>query len=328
MPSPASPPRASPRCSTAASSTKTRRSRSSDARADAEPAADPAAAGRRPPPDERSVADLVFDVSERASTLVREEIELAKAEVSEKVSKLLRGSVVGIAAGTFAFLALILVMEGIAWLLNEEVFDGKIWPGFFVEPRRLPADRRPRRLDRLQSAEGRLAAGARAGDRRGEADQGDARKGDLVSTGAPGRSPAEIRRDIDLRRQQLGTSVEALRGRVTELTDWRRQVEEHKQQLIIGAAAVGFVIGVRAMLRRRTRPRLTSTKRPGRSDAADAEQAGADVGAEDGADLGDEDRARSRRSRGSLRPAPSAVSSSWMYWTTQPSAPDSWRWRA
>jgi len=86
-----------------------------------------------PPRDERSLADLVVEVSERGSTLVREEIELAKAEVSEKVGKLLRGSVVGIAAGVFAFLALILVMEGIAWLLNEEVFDGKTWPGFFIE---------------------------------------------------------------------------------------------------------------------------------------------------------------------------------------------------
>ena len=84
-------------------------------------------------PDKRPVGELVFDVTERASTLVREEIELAKAEVSEKLGKLLRGSVVGIAAGVFAFLALILVMEGIAWLLNEEVFDGKVWPGFFVE---------------------------------------------------------------------------------------------------------------------------------------------------------------------------------------------------
>ena len=72
-----------------------------------------------------------------------------------------------------------------------------------------------------------------------------------MSTGAPGRSPAEIRRDIDLRRREFGTSVEALRGRVNELTDWRRQVEEHKQQLIMGAAAVGFFIGARAMLRRR-----------------------------------------------------------------------------
>lgn len=88
-----------------------------------------------PPPrgSDRSVTELVFDVSERASSLVREEIELAKAEIGEKVGKILRGSVVGIAAGTFAFLALILIMEGVAWLLAEEVFDGNAWPGFFVE---------------------------------------------------------------------------------------------------------------------------------------------------------------------------------------------------
>jgi hypothetical protein len=76
-----------------------------------------------------------------------------------------------------------------------------------------------------------------------------------VTTGAPGRSPAEIRRDIDFKRRELGGSVEALRGRVNELTDWRRQVEEHKEQLIMGVAAVGFLIGARAMLRRRRRNR-------------------------------------------------------------------------
>ncbi len=84
-------------------------------------------------PEDKSVGELVFDVSEKASTLIREEIELAKAEVTEKVGKILRGSAVGAAAGAFAFLALILIMEGFAWLLNEEVFDGKTWPGFFVE---------------------------------------------------------------------------------------------------------------------------------------------------------------------------------------------------
>ncbi|HEY6731220.1 MAG TPA: phage holin family protein [Solirubrobacterales bacterium] len=89
--------------------------------------------GPTPPDDQRSLADLVVDVSENASTLVREEIELAKAEVSEKVGKILRGSVVGIAAGVFAFLALILIMHGIAWLLAEELFDGNVWPGYFVE---------------------------------------------------------------------------------------------------------------------------------------------------------------------------------------------------
>jgi uncharacterized membrane protein YqjE len=85
-----------------------------------------------PEQNEKSVAELVFDVSERVSSLVREEVELAKAEVTDKVTKLLRGSAVGAAAGVFAFLALILIMEGVAWLLNEQVFDN-FWAGFFVE---------------------------------------------------------------------------------------------------------------------------------------------------------------------------------------------------
>lgn len=89
--------------------------------------------GTPPPPSQRPLGDLVVEVTENASLLVREEIELAKAEVSEKVGKILRGSVVGIAAGVFAFLALILIMHGIAWVLAEELFDGKAWPGFFVE---------------------------------------------------------------------------------------------------------------------------------------------------------------------------------------------------
>lgn len=89
--------------------------------------------GTPPPPDQRPIGDLVVEVTENASTLVREEIELAKAEVSEKVGKILRGSAVGVAAGVFAFLALILIMHGVAWLLAEELFDGKAWPGFFVE---------------------------------------------------------------------------------------------------------------------------------------------------------------------------------------------------
>lgn len=84
-------------------------------------------------PKDKSLGDLVADVSIQTSSLIREEIELAKAEVSEKVSQLVKGSVVGIAAGTFAFLALILIMHGIAWLLNDLFFDSNLWLGFFVE---------------------------------------------------------------------------------------------------------------------------------------------------------------------------------------------------
>jgi hypothetical protein len=67
----------------------------------------------------------------------------------------------------------------------------------------------------------------------------------------PGRSPAQIRSDIDAQRESLGTSVEQLRDRVTELTDWRRQVREHKRELAIGAAVVGFAIGGLIALGRR-----------------------------------------------------------------------------
>ena len=71
------------------------------------------------------------------------------------------------------------------------------------------------------------------------------------SAGMPGRSAAEIRRDIELQRNDLGRSVEVLRGRVAELTDWRRQVREHKRELVIGAAVAGFAIGGLLALRRR-----------------------------------------------------------------------------
>jgi hypothetical protein len=71
------------------------------------------------------------------------------------------------------------------------------------------------------------------------------------TAGVSGRSAAEIRRDLDLQRRELGASVELLRGRVAELTDWRRQVREHRSQLIAGAAVAGFALGGLMMLRRR-----------------------------------------------------------------------------
>ncbi|HEX6586745.1 MAG TPA: phage holin family protein [Solirubrobacterales bacterium] len=91
----------------------------------------PAAIGEKLP-EEMSVGELVFEVSDRASVLLREEIELAKAEVTEKVNSLLRGSVTAVIAGIFVLLALMLGMHGIAWLLNDLVFDN-FWAGFFVE---------------------------------------------------------------------------------------------------------------------------------------------------------------------------------------------------
>lgn len=92
----------------------------------------PAAPDGASAPDEMSVGELVFEISDRASVLVREEIELAKTEVTEKLNKLLQGGVVAIVAGVFLLAALAMIMHGVAWVLNDLVFDN-FWAGFFVE---------------------------------------------------------------------------------------------------------------------------------------------------------------------------------------------------
>ncbi len=81
----------------------------------------------------QNLAKTITEVSERASLLVREEIELAKAEIFEKLTKLLRGAVVGLVAGIFALLALLYFLGGFAWLISIELFPrGKYYAGFFV----------------------------------------------------------------------------------------------------------------------------------------------------------------------------------------------------
>jgi uncharacterized membrane protein YqjE len=99
-----------------------------------DPAVDPETPGTPTGDADRSVGELVFDVSERVSILVREEIELAKAEISEKVSHLLRGSVVAIAAGVFVLMALAMLMHAVAWAINDLLgIESAVWVGFAIE---------------------------------------------------------------------------------------------------------------------------------------------------------------------------------------------------
>jgi uncharacterized membrane protein YqjE len=75
------------------------------------------APGQQGPEAPHNIAAAIAEVSERAQVLVREEIELAKVEVTEKATKLVKGAVVGIAAGIFVAMALIFALVGCAWLL-------------------------------------------------------------------------------------------------------------------------------------------------------------------------------------------------------------------
>lgn len=86
-----------------------------------------------PDSPQQSISDAVTEISERASLLVREEIELAKAEITEKLSRLVKGLVVGAAAGIFVVTALLFVLHGFAWLGAVELFgSSEIYWGFFL----------------------------------------------------------------------------------------------------------------------------------------------------------------------------------------------------
>jgi uncharacterized membrane protein YqjE len=88
-------------------------------------------------PDQHSTSELgraIQEVSERASLLIREEIELAKAEMTEKVTKLLKGAVVGLVAGIFAVAALIYLIHSLSWgifaLISDDI--NFVWLGYLI----------------------------------------------------------------------------------------------------------------------------------------------------------------------------------------------------
>ena len=69
----------------------------------------------------------------------------------------------------------------------------------------------------------------------------------------PTRNPQEIRASIERNRRELVGSVDELRTKISVLTDWRRQINEHRTAAIAGAAVLGFVVGGgRRALRRRS----------------------------------------------------------------------------
>jgi len=82
----------------------------------------------------QNISQAIQEVSERVSLLVHEEIELAKVEVTEKVTKLVKGAVVGLVAGIFMIFGLFLLLDGFAWLAYWVIPfpEGTYFWGFFV----------------------------------------------------------------------------------------------------------------------------------------------------------------------------------------------------
>jgi hypothetical protein len=57
------------------------------------------------------------------------------------------------------------------------------------------------------------------------------------------RSPQQIRSEIEETRRELAFSVNDLRSKVSEITNWRKQLADNRQAALVGAAVAGFVIG-------------------------------------------------------------------------------------
>lgn len=90
------------------------------------------------PHNSSGVAQAVQEVSEKAQLIVREEIALAKAELTEKATKLAKGAAVGLVAGVFALLGLLYLLHSLSWFVWKLVqgpgdangFD--YWLGFLI----------------------------------------------------------------------------------------------------------------------------------------------------------------------------------------------------
>jgi uncharacterized membrane protein YqjE len=83
--------------------------------------------------DTSDLGQAIQEVTERASLLVREEIELAKTEVIEKATKLIKGAVVGIVAGIFAVFGLVYLLNAAAWGIWDAIGNSSnFWIGFLI----------------------------------------------------------------------------------------------------------------------------------------------------------------------------------------------------
>jgi hypothetical protein len=60
---------------------------------------------------------------------------------------------------------------------------------------------------------------------------------------AGSRSPEMIRASIEETRRELAFSVNDLRSKMSEITDWRGQLIRNRQAALVSAAVAGFVIG-------------------------------------------------------------------------------------
>lgn len=80
--------------------------------------------------ERRSIGEIVGDLSQNASTLVRQELNLAKAEIKESGSKAGKGAGLLVGAAVAGLLVLVFISVSAVWGLGQ--FIGNQWSGLIV----------------------------------------------------------------------------------------------------------------------------------------------------------------------------------------------------
>jgi uncharacterized membrane protein YqjE len=89
--------------------------------------------GTSPPGSaEKSLGEIVNEVSEKATLLVREEIELAKAEIQQKVTRIAKGAAFGAVAAIFLVFMLIYLLHALSWFWVDLFNFNAVWLGYVI----------------------------------------------------------------------------------------------------------------------------------------------------------------------------------------------------
>jgi uncharacterized membrane protein YqjE len=88
--------------------------------------------GAPPGSAEKSLGEIVNEVTEKATLLVREEIELAKAEVTEKITTFAKGAAIGAVGAVFLGLVLIYFLHALSWFWVDLFNFNAVWIGYAI----------------------------------------------------------------------------------------------------------------------------------------------------------------------------------------------------
>ena len=120
---------------------------------------------------DKNLGDIVSEVSEKASLLVRQEIDLAKAEITDKATKLAKGAGIAAAAGVFLVFGVTMFFHGAGLVPRRPPQPGGQHLGRLRDRHRVPVPARDHRgVRRLAPVQEGRAAHAGHGDRGGQED--------------------------------------------------------------------------------------------------------------------------------------------------------------